>query len=385
MLEDVSVISQRLQKAFERNFNEGLELGAAYSFWKDGREVASGYGGYVDTERSVLWDEETLVLVWSATKGVTSATLLHALDKNGVSTEARVGDIWPEFAANGKEAIRISEVMSHRAGLSALSAPGLRMLEAEVVVNAIERQAPQFEVGFPHAYSPRVYGFIVDEILRRITGERLGDYWRKYLADPAEIDFWIGLPEGEHSRVAQMVAPRAQAAENKISDDPFLEAISDSKSLAYASFISPGGLPGASSMNTPRARAASLPSLGGIGSASALAKFYSLLAMGESEYFSHDVLKKMWTPLSSGPDGTLRHPTAFSCGFMLDPVDEGGQKVRKIFGSGLRAFGHPGAGGSLAFADPESGIAFAYVMNQMSVGALPRIRATRLVDAIFQD
>lgn len=140
-------------------------------------------------------------------------------------------------------------------------------------------------------------------------------------------------------------------------------------------------------MNAPAVRSASLPSLGGIGSAAALAKFYSMLANdGEFDgrrYFSEQAIGWMTTPLAQGLDLTLRTETAFSAGFMLDPTDVEGRKKRRIFGPSRFAFGHPGAGGSLAFADPESGLGFAYVMNQMETGVLPKARAIALVQALY--
>jgi len=373
-------LAERMRTAFEQNFAEGLEVGAAFSVWQDGQELVSECAGFADAGRQIPWTHDTLVLVWSATKGVASATLLHALDRSGMTPEQCVSAIWPEFASGDKGDLTVADVMSHRAGLSALDDKTLNMLDHAGVIAAIERQVPRWEPGQYHAYSPRAYGFIADELARRLTGRELGRYWREEIAGPGGIDFWIGLPEDEHDRVAQMLAPRAVCHDES---DPFVEALADAESLTRAAFSSPGGLVGASMMNSPAVRSASLPSLGGIGSASALARFYSLLADDGGGLFSARVLGWMRQRLVSGYDETLRLPTAFSAGFMLDPLNPSGTKARSVFGPSVTAFGHPGAGGSLGFADPDRGLGFAYVMNQMEPGVLPKARVRRLVQALY--
>jgi CubicO group peptidase (beta-lactamase class C family) len=182
-----------------------------------------------------------------------------------------------------------------------------------------------------------------------------------------------------------MLAPRLGAGDGP--EDAFAAAMADAGSLTRRAFGTPGGLLGASAMNSPAVRSASLPSLGGIGSASSLAKFYAMLAAGGVwegvHYFSAHAFGHMTRTLSQGYDKVLHLETAFAAGFMRDPVDGDGRKLRETFGPSPRAFGHPGAGGSLAFADPDAGIGFAYVMNQMESGVLPKRRALALVEALY--
>ncbi len=371
----------RLRAAFERNFQTGAEVGAALSVWQDGREVFSACKGWKDAARSEPWTPETLVLIWSATKGFTSACVLHALEREGLELTTRVGDFWPEFAQNGKERITVGEVVSHRAGLTALAHKTAGILDHDLVVRAIEEQASLWENRAEHGYGPRTYGFIADEMVRRLAGTPLDKYWRDNFGEPMGLDLWIGLPAGQHPRVAQMLAPRAGA------EDDFSRAMSVPGSLTREAFSTPAGVAAPSAMNTPAMRAASFPSFGGIGSASALAKFYAMLALGgEWEgrcYFSLKARNWMSEPLTQGLDKTLCTETAFSAGFMMDPVDFAGNKRRHLLGPSLSAFGHPGAGGSLAFADPENRIGFAYVMNQMEAGVLPKSRAFGLVQALY--
>ncbi|MFM8364591.1 MAG: serine hydrolase domain-containing protein [Verrucomicrobiota bacterium] len=374
------------EDAFRRNFEEGREVGAALCVYRDGEEVLSLHGGFRDAARTVPWDGETLVLVWSATKGPSSACLLHAMEKAGADLETPVAEFWPGFAANGKAGITIGHVMSHRAGLYALD-EAVDIMDRESVERAIERQRPLMPVGEGPAYSPRVFGFFLDAMTRRLTdGESLGDYWRRVFAEPMDLDFWIGLPENFHSRVATMIAPRA--GETAEADRLFLAAFANANSPTRRSFESPKGFRFAAEMNTARARLASLPATGGIGSAKALAKFYAMLANGGEwqgrKFFREETVAWISTKLGQGFDTVLQRETAFAAGFMVDPVDAQGKKLREVLGPSLSAFGHAGAGGSLAFADPQCKLGFAYVMNRMELGVLPHERCLLIVRALDQ-
>jgi CubicO group peptidase (beta-lactamase class C family) len=376
----------RVEAAFERNFNSGREVGASVTVWQDGREALCFCRGWRDGARTQPWTPDTLVLVWSATKGLSSACVLHALEAAGLDLTVRTADFWPEFAQAGKAFLTVGEVVSHRAGLAALDDKTASLLDHDAVAAAIEKQAPFWKPDEGHGYGPRTYGFLADEIVRRLAGRTLGEYWRAAFGEPLGLDLWIGLPEDQHARVAQMLAARAGASE---AEEEFAKALADPGSLTRAAFAAPAGPLGASAMNAPAVRSASLPSLGGIGSASSLAKFYAMLANGGEwegrRYFSPQAISWMTTPLAQGLDLTLRTETAFSAGFMLDPIDADGRKKRSVFGPSRTAFGHPGAGGSLAFADPENGLGFAYVMNQMESGVLPKARAIQLVQALYGD
>ncbi|MDD5200522.1 MAG: serine hydrolase [Terrimicrobiaceae bacterium] len=380
--------TDRVRAAFEENFARGLEVGAAVSVWRDGEEALSLCGGCRDGGRSLPWEKDTPVLIWSATKGLASACVLHALERRGVPIEARVAEFWPEFGQCGKESITVGQVLSHRAGLSVLDARDLSLLDHEGVARAIERQVPLWPAGDGHGYGPRTFGFVADEMVRRLAdGMPLGEYFRAHFGDPMGLDLWIGMPAGEHGRVAQMLAPRGAGCAEP--EDAFGEAMADPESLTRRAFATPGGLPGTAIMNSPAVRSASLPSFGGIGTASALAKFYAMLAAGGTwdgtHYFGAHAVGHMTHTLSQGCDKVLHLVTAFTAGFMRDPVDDDGRKLRATFGPSPRAFGHPGAGGSLAFADPDARLGFAYVMNQMETGVLPKRRALALVEALYAD
>ena len=375
-----------MQAAFEANFSRGREVGAALSIWQDGEEVLNLCGGFCDAARQSPWQQDTLVLIWSATKGMASACALHALESAGLDLETRVSEIWPEFAGGGKGAITIGQVLSHGAGLGALDRTDLSVLDHEAVARAIEAQVPFEEaVGSP-GYGPRTFGFLVDEIVRRLQGgTTLGTYWRNEFAEPLGLDLWIGLPAEFHSRAAPMLPARNVVPD---ANDAFLAALATPDSLTKKAFSSPGGLISVSAMNAPLARSASIPSMGGIGTARALAGFYAMLALGGvwrgRRFLGEKASGWMTSRLSRGFDKVLQIETSFSAGFMMDPLDSAGKKIRQVMGPSVRAFGHPGAGGSLGFADPENGIGFGYVMNQMETGVLPGERAGSLVRSLYE-
>jgi len=374
----------RIAAAFDANFEERGEVGAALSIWCGEHESVSLYRGWKDRSGTQEWEADTPVLIWSATKGLASACLLHALAAEGL--DSPVAAVWPEFGNAGKEGISFRQILSHQAGLSALEDTSLSLLDHDAVVRAIEEQVPNWTPGERHGYAARTYGFMIDEIVRRISGLPIRDYWRREFADPLQLEIWIGMPDEEHHRVAQMLAPKLGGCRDD-SENAFVEALSEPESLTRKAFASPGGVVGASAMNSPAVRAASIPSLGGIATASSLAKFYAMLASGGEwggvSYFSEEALEQMQRRHSEGLDQILLLETAFAAGFMKDPTGRDGNKVRRHFGPSNRAFGHPGAGGCLAFADPDENLGFAYVMNQMETGVLPGPRALGLVDALY--
>ena len=370
---------ERLAKLFEANFVEFGELGAAVSVWKNGKSILELQGGFRDATRESPWTADTLVLFWSATKGLGSACLLHVLQEQRIQITERVADFWPEFAQAGKEKITFAQLLSHQAGLCALDLL-VDVSDYRAVIEAIEQQAPLWPPGTAHGYHARTFGFLLDELVRRIAGNPLGEYWRQTFANPLSLDLWIGLPESENARVATVYAAKAgKQAEPR----QFYEDLVKPGTLARRAFTSPRGLHSVSGINDPAIRAQSYVSFGGIGSATSLAKFYAMLANGGVldglRFFMPETITQMTTTLASGIDCVFQIPTAFSAGFMKDPPDA----KRRLFGPSSLAFGHPGAGGSNAFADPEHGISFAYVMNQMEQSLLPNDKALRLVEALY--
>jgi CubicO group peptidase (beta-lactamase class C family) len=379
-------LRERLQPLFRENFEKLGELGAAVSIWQNGRPVVDLYDGFCDARHGKPWEVDTLVLIWSATKGIGCACVLHVLQEHRIGIDRCVAEFWPEFAQAGKEKITLSQLLSHQAGLCALDAR-VDILDYGAVIRALEVQRPLWLPGTAHGYHARTFGFLLDELVRRIAGKTLSQYWREVFAQPLDLDLWIGLPERENPRVATIYAAksgRPPEPKNCQSGSDFYLDLVTPGTLARKTFSSPYGLKSVSEMNTPAIRAQPIVSFGGIGSASALAKFYSMLAndgkLGEQTFFSEETIAWMTTTLSDGMDRVFQIPTAFSAGFMKDPRNA----VRRMFGPSPNAFGHPGAGGSHAFADPENRISFAYVMNQMEQSLLPNEKSLRLVDEVYR-
>ena len=372
-------VVQRVKPLFQENFERLGELGAAVSVWQNGKPIIDLYGGFCDATREKPWTTDTVVLVWSATKGIGSACVLHALQQQKIELNRRVAEFWSEFAQADKNKITLGQLLSHQAGLCALD-QRVDVLDYDGVIRALEAQAPLWPPGTAHGYHARTFGFLLDELIRRITGKTLSEYWQENFARPLELDFWIGLPEKENSRVATIYAAKSGKPPEPAQ---FYRDLVTPGTLARKTFTSPYGLNVVSKMNDSQIRAQSNVSFGGIGSASALGKFYSMLANGGELngqiFFSPETIERMTTTLSDGVDRVFQIPTAFSAGFMKDSRDS----PRRLSGPSATSFGHPGAGGGHAFADPENRIAFAYVMNQMEQSVLPNEKSLRLVDAIY--
>lgn len=363
-------------EVFERNFRERGEIGASISIWWNGVEILSAGEGWCEKEQTRPWTTDTLVPVYSATKGLSAATLLMALDEHGLTPETAVRKVWEEFPVADAT---FAHLLSHQCGLAALDRKA-DLLNHEEVVAAIEAQAPLWPLGEGHGYHPRTFGSLVDEPVRRLTGKTLGQYWRSEIAEPLELDFWIGLPESEWPRVAKLYPGKAAASDLT---DGFYKEFNTDGTLTRRAFGSPRGLQAVHEMNHPTPWAAGLPAMGGIGTASALAKFYQAAIGAMSGPLPTSVREALAQPRSTCFDKVLLKPTTFTCGCQRDPLDETGRKLRSLYGSSLRAFGHPGAGGSHAFGDPETGISFAYVMNQMEMSVMPGLKCTDMVDALF--
>jgi len=347
---------------FAENFTQRGELGASVSIWQGGVEVLSLADGFRDRNKTLPWTAQTPVLVWSATKGPSSACLLHALHTHGLDLDRRVAEVWPEFGRAQKEWVTFGELLSHRAGLAVLERD-VRGDNYPAVIEALEDQPRLWTEG--HGYHPRTFGWLLDECVRRISGMRLGDYWHVHFAERWGLDFWIGLPAEKLDEVATMLPPKLTGTLPK---DDFYEAFADPDSFPARAFNSPRGQQAVAAMNTPAMRCGQFPGFGGIGTAHALAKFYNGL-------LSEPYLPWATTTLSSGFDRVLLRETAFAAGFM---------KSQRLFGPSESAFGQPGAGGSMAFADPENRITFAYVMNQMEQGVLPNEKALCMMGAVYE-
>ena len=364
---------ERLTSTFAEIIEETSQGGASLSLWQTGTCLLSLQGG--EASPGSPWTNKTPCLIWSASKGVAAACVLHTLQEKEISLETRVSALWPEFATAGKEKVTLAELLSHRAGLAAIEQKGLSITDHEAVAKALALQAPNWNLQKAdgrHGYGARTFGFLLDEIVRRVAGETLAGYWERVFRAPLGLDLWFGLPEALLDDAATVIAPRTPP-----SPGPFTKAFGDPSSLTRRALSEPNSNMGALTptvMNTPEMRRASIPSLGAIGTADALASFYAILS-SPNDFFTPATLSLMSHTLTKGEDLTLLDQTAFSAGFMTN--DYG------VYGPSSSAFGHPGAGGSLAFADPEQGIGFAFIPSAMNPGALPGPRTQKLVRALY--
>jgi CubicO group peptidase (beta-lactamase class C family) len=361
-----------LEAFFRENFSHRGEVGAAMSVWKNGEEIIGFGDGWCEREMTRRWDDGTLAPVYSATKGPASATLLHVLASKGLDEMTPVGEVWGGFPIPGAT---FAEMLSHQCGLAALDEV-VDVFDHAAVIASVERQAPEWRAGEGHGYHPRTFGFLLDECVRRLEGRSLGAVWNEEIAAPVGIEFWIGLPESKWGRVAKLIPGRAKPS---VYEEGFYAAFNTQGSITRRAFSSPRGLHAIAEMNEPKAWAAGLPAMGGVGTASGLAKFYQLAIGALDGPFSAGVRRSLGALQVCGEDKVLLRETAFTCGCQKDPVDGFGKKKRKLYGESPEAFGHPGAGGSHGFGDPTSGVSFGYVMNQMELSVMPGERCTGLV------
>ncbi|WP_435606767.1 serine hydrolase domain-containing protein [Streptomyces ardesiacus] len=370
-----------VRDAFVRNFTALGERGAAVAVYRDGRKVVDLWAGTRDVDGTAPWRRGTAQVVRSATKGVAAAVPLLLHRRGELDLDAPVGEYWPEFKAHGKERVLVRHVLNHRAGLPVLDRP----LTPEDVLDplrgpaAVAAQAPVWEPGTDHGYHALTYGWLLDELVRRVTGGRgAGEWIADEIAGPLGLDLWVGLPAAEEAagragRVGRLEEPEPSANGPRLRPKRAVtEAYGDPDSLTRRAFAAITPFP---DQNDPVYRAAALPAANGIATADGLARFYAAL-IGEVDGVTRSV--RLFDPAttelaradeSAGPDRVLVVNTRFGLGYML----HGSASPFLSAGS----FGHPGRGGSLGFADPEAGIALGYVTNgfRKTVTADPRAQA----------
>jgi CubicO group peptidase (beta-lactamase class C family) len=339
----------------------------------EGRPVADLWAGWADGERTRAWERETLVNVFSVGKPMAALCLMILVGRARIDLDSAVSDHWPEFAAAGKGDVTIRMVLGHRAGLPAIRRPlpELAMYDWELMTEALAAEAPWWEPGEKHGYHVNTFGFLVGELVRRLSGDTVGSFLRTAIAEPLGADFHFGLARGEDERVAEFNFPEMPRA--SIDDQ--------AASMMRNAYVNPPGLSGLDGVVNTRAwREAEMPSANGHATARGVARIYSALAAGGTidgvRLLEPETLELATTEVSAGHDAVLDRPSRFGLGFQLTQPE-------RPLGPSPRSFGHFGAGGSLGFADPDEGLAFAYTPNQ---GAGPRWQNPRnrgLIDALY--
>ena len=367
--------------AFERNFEQHGEVGAAFALHVNAKLVVDLWGGTSDVKTGRPYTQDSLQLVYSTTKGATAMCANLLAERGLLDVDAPVAQYWPEFAQSGKANIPVRMLLNHQAGLYTIDkAPAYAdTLKWDPIIEALAAQAPLWEPGTQHGYHALTYGWLVGEVVRRISGKSIGQFFQEEIAAPLGIEFWIGLPKEQHDRVATLVAadeptdPAAKAmAEQFMGPDTMMgKALSCSGALT-----SPDG---DNSFNRPELWSAEVPAANGITNARSLSRLYASL-IGEVDgvrTLKPETIAKATEVQDTYADAVLMGMgTRFGLGFMLS-------SEFAAFG-GPRGFGHPGAGGSVGFADPDKGVAFGYVMNKMQTNLAGDPRTLTLIEESYK-
>ncbi|GAA4005258.1 beta-lactamase family protein [Streptomyces sp. NBC_01352] len=368
-----------VRTAFEENFRDRGELGAAVTVVVDGETVVDLWGGWSDAAGTRPWERDTLVNVWSTTKGPVALCAHILADRGLLDFDAPVAVYWPEFAAAGKEKVLVRHLLSHRAGLAGLREPHTlaQLCDWEVTVERLAATEPWWEPGTRSGYHALTYGFLVGEVVRRVSGLLPGAFLEREVTGPLRIDFTVGLPEKEAGRAAELVHPPAASSSEQAA------VFSQLTPAALASLANP--LVGATEANTPEWRAAEIPAANGHGTARAVAALYGIFA-GRGSFDGHRVLSPEAAERVREGQGSCRdlvlgagfeNETEVGLGLWLSGPNGS-------YGPNPRAFGHDGFGGSCGLADPEAGVSLGYVMNRMGPHIADDPRKMALIDALYR-
>lgn len=370
---------QPVVDAFVRNFTDHGEVGASLCVQHEGAVMVDVWGGTADRDTGRPWERDTISVVHSCTKGATALCLHLLIDRGLVDLEAPVAEYWPEFATNGKERATVRMMLDHSVGVPVLRGPVEpgELYDWDRMCARLEAEEPFWQPGGRNGYHMINFGWVVGEIVRRVSGRSLGTFFQDEIARPLGLDFWIGLPEEHEARTAPMI-PYVRSKGEPLSAFA-LDVVSQKgsiPSLAVANLLSMG-------MNSRNAHAAEIGGGGGITNARSLAGMYRPLAAGGGGLVSPDHARRMGrVSVATNDDATLRIASRFALGFMVS-MDNRAKAEKDSAVLGDRAYGHVGAGGSIGFADPDLGLSFGYSMNRMGPGILLNERGQGLVDAAY--
>ncbi len=362
---------ERVAEEFERNFTERRDIGAAFAAMHRGRKVVDLWGGMAAP--GMPWREDTLQVIYSGTKGLVASCMLILVERGLLDLDAPVARYWPEFAENGKDAVLVRHVVSHRAGLPGVAAPlaisdipDYEKIEALLAAQPMSRDPEAY-----HSYHALTIGWLCGALIRRIDGRTLGRFFAEEVAGPLGLEAWIGLPEAEEPRVGRMELDPESPWSNAPIENPTHRAIWGNPPL----FPTHAEL----AWNTRAFHAAEIGGAGGIASARAMARYYACMAQGGT-LDGVSILRP--ETIASG----LRMRSKFHDPFVVEPMAYGVvfaiQTEQRRFGPPSDAFGHSGAGGSIHGGWPSTGTGFSYTMNQMRIDP-EDARSRYLLEALY--
>jgi CubicO group peptidase (beta-lactamase class C family) len=361
-----------LAQELEWQLDSGDEVGASIAVTVDGEFVLDIWGGFADEARTAPWQQDTITNVWSTTKTMTTVAALRLVERGELDVYARVSDYWPEFAANGKQDIEVRHLMSHTSGVSGWAQPVVieDVYDWERSTSMLAAQEPWWEPGTASGYHMLNQGHLVGEVIRRITGQGLGEFFAQEIAGPLGADFHIGLDPSDFARVANVIPPPPLAIDFTTMDP---------ESPAIKTFIGP--VPSAEASWTPEWRQAVIGAANGHGNAHSVARVQSLVSNGGSvdgvRLLSPQTIDLIFDRQSRGVDLVLDAPLSFGIGYALADADSAPR-----IPEGRRCY-WGGWGGSVIVNDLEHRATIAYVMNRMSSGTLGSDRGTAYLKAAY--
>jgi CubicO group peptidase (beta-lactamase class C family) len=368
---DIAPGFEGVRDAFANNFASAGDVGASFAIWKDGKYLVDIWGGHADAAKTKEWQRDTLPNVWSTTKAVAAFALAILVERGQLSYDDKITKYWPEFGAHGKDQLTVGQVLSHQSGVSTVREPLTTedLYDHDAMAARMAAAEPLWEPGTRSGYHALTFAFPTGELVKRITGKTIGQFFREEVAGPWDIDFHIGLPESEEPRIAEMIeAKNAQSLDEA--------GLNDVQKLTFAN-----PAPSALAPNTRAWRAAELSSAGGRGSASALAKLYGAVAtdgtLNGKKLISAETREKLSKEQIFNEDLVLGLPGSWGAGVLRNL---GGL----LYGPNEATIGHSGWGGSFVLGDPTAGVGIAYVMNQMGPDLAGDPRAMGLLAASYE-
>ena len=354
---------------FKKNLENDEEVGASFAVYQNGEILVTLYGGYRDRDKKNKWDQTTIVNIHSTSKGIVAMIVAKLIDENKLDLEKNVADYWPEFANGGKESIKVKTLLSHQAGMYGWRQPidETDFYKWDYVVDLLANQEPYHKADEKICYHPKTIGFLVGELIKRVTNKSVGKNLEELLNSPLETKCFIGTPSAYHDNIAEL-----------ISSESLRKAFSDPTNVdeyLITAFLNPANR--TKTANTAEWRLAEIPAMNCHSNSGSLAKIYDFfLSHLSNKFISSNTYETLTTVAVSGDDHVMKSPMQWShAGYSVG----GG----KLFGKSSKAFGHTGWGGSMAFGDPENGISCAYTMTLFTGSMLGDQRALKVVETIY--